>query len=263
MDRKTTFHRYFVRISYLGENFYGWQKEREEDPTIEGSIQDALETILRFPCPIIGCGRTDAGVHAKNYIFHFDSEAEVDLIIKKNLNGILDDRIVVHDIREVQPDSHARFSAISRQYEYRLLAERNPFLRSTTFVLNEFNKLDLSLLHKSAEIIKNYEDFTTFCKSDTDVATKLCQIHESQWLEKEGELIYRIQANRFLRGMVRLIVGMCLSVALGKIELDEVEQALKSKQILSKNWSVPAHGLMLKNIEYEKNIYLTTKEYNG
>jgi tRNA pseudouridine38-40 synthase len=247
-------HKYFVRLSYLGKGFHGWQRQKADDPTIEGTIQHALEIVLREPCPIVGCGRTDSGVHAKNYMLHFESETPINISIKKNLNAILDERIVIHEMFEVDSKAHARFSAVSRSYEYVVLSEKDPFRTDTAFLLHEYHRLNLTSLKQAADLILQYEDFSTFCKSDTDVATKICKIHESRWTESDVSLTYHITANRFLRGMVRLIVGMCLSVALDKVDIKEVKVALKNKSILAKNWSVPAHGLMLKDIKYPPEL---------
>ena len=153
---------------------------------------------------------------------------------------------------------HHIFSAISRSYEYVILGEKDPFRNDMAFLMHEFHKLNVPKLNEAASLIRNYRDFSTFCKSDTDVATKICEIQRSSWTISDNELVYHIQANRFLRGMVRLIVGMCLSVALGKINLSEVTDALESRRILTKNWSVPAKGLVLKDIKYPKEIRINS-----
>jgi len=245
--------RFFGRCKYNGTTFHGWQSQKNDPLTIQYQIENALSMVLRNPTPIVGCGRTDAGVHSSEYFFHFDAEIEVDYLetLLFKANSILPFTIVINRFYQVADDAHARYDATRRAYTYYVVNQRDPFRQHTTFFYANCQKIDVDLLQKAAQLLLNFEDFTPFCKSGSNVKHKRCTIYKSEWKQTETGFIYHVEANRFLRGMIRLIVGMCINVAIGKIRIIEVEEALKDQQRLTLDWSVPATGLFLSKIDYE------------
>lgn len=243
--------RYFLRLAYNGTNFSGWQRQ-PNNPTVQQILEESFSTILRSRIEITGCGRTDAGVHASSYIAHFDFDGEFPPGFKNRINRFLPKDIAVHEITEVHDDAHARFNAVRRSYEYHIVFEKNPFLTETALAVNYGDKLDFEKMQEAAKLLLNYEDFFTFCKTNHDAKTTLCDLMRSEWVQVDGgkKWIFHISANRFLRGMVRLIVGMCLNVAEGKIDLETVREAMENKTQLKRAESAPAHGLFLTKIEY-------------
>ena len=240
--------RFFVKIAYRGTSFAGWQSQQSGVHTIQETIEQGLSRISGSSKSIIGCGRTDTGVHASEYYFHVDSE--MDLAGKEfQLNAVCGHEIAIKKIIRVHDDAHARFDATMRAYEYHMHTYKDPFLRGLSFHFKD--QFDFDLCKEAAQLILNFQDFTTFCKSNSDVNHKRCTLHISEWEEiNPGQYVYKISANRFLRGMVRLIVGMCLNVGKGKLSLEEVRDALERKSILNQAWSVPAQGLYLSKITY-------------
>jgi tRNA pseudouridine38-40 synthase len=253
--------RYFARIKYKGTNFHGWQSQKNTPETIQGKIEAALAIFLPEKPEILGCGRTDTGVHASDYIFHFDVQDYDHKLIKYKLNSILPNSIVVDELIPVHNDAHSRFDATLRAYEYHLLERQDPFREFTSYHLPTLNRFSFEDFQKAAELITHYEDFEAFCKNGSDEKTKKCTIYKSEWKKTDNGFIYQIEANRFLRGMIRMIVGMCINVAKGQITLEDVKYALDNRTRLIKDWSVPARGLFLSKIEYpyikpNKNIEL-------
>jgi len=242
--------RYFVRCQYNGTRYHGWQAQKNTPETIQGHIERALAVFLGSNPEIVGCGRTDAGVHASEYYFHFDAE-EFDLgLMKYKLNSILPFAIVVLDVLRVHEDAHARYDAFRRGYEYHIVGQRDPFREDTTHRFPQLEKLDLDKLQAAAQLMMDYEDFEAFCKNGSDEKHKKCTMYRSEWEFSEGGMIYYVEANRFLRGMIRLTVGMCLNVARGQVDIDDVKRALDRNERLGKDWSVSAKGLFLSKIEY-------------
>ena len=244
--------RYFLHLCYDGTNYAGWQIQPNVS-TVQGEIEQALNTILREPISIIGCGRTDKGVHATKYFAHFDCvkiEDEGNFLYK--LNGVLPNDIACKSIIEVDENSHARFDASIRAYTYSLHFKKDPFNRRFSTFYPQGYKLDEALLHQCAEDLLHRTDFSSFCKAHTDNVTNLCTIHESKWHmdAPNGVLRYKISANRFLRGMVRLIVGSALNVALGKISYEDYMRHIVSGTRSDKMSSAPANGLALSNVTY-------------
>lgn len=243
--------RYFIKLSYLGTAYNGWQRQPQtHTSTIQQMVEDTLSVFLSFPVTLTGCGRTDAGVHARDYIAHWDTPESVDteqVIFKAN--KMLPPDIAIHDIFRVRNEAHARFDALSRSYEYKLHIRKNPFAQQSFHFT--YGTPDMDLLNKASGLLRRYQDFYTFCKEHTDVKTTLCQISSCQWTEKDGQYLFRITSDRFLRGMIRLIVGMCLDVSRKKLSLEEVEDAMNRKVRLTKNWSAPAEGLTLCDIRYD------------
>mgnify|MGYP002400442411 FL=1 len=243
--------RYFIRLSYCGTAYNGWQNQPHAGTTtIQSVIENALFTFLRQKVDITGCGRTDKGVHARDYIAHFDIAPldEIPTLIFR-LNKLLPIDIAVHDIIQVTEDAHARFDATSRSYEYHLHTEKSPFdIHSFYYTYDTPN---IEILNEVAELMLDHVDFTTFCKFHTDVKTMNCHITESRWEKIGNQYIYRIKADRFLRGMIRLIVGVCLQVSRGKLTIEEVKTAMSEKRRTGQDWSVPAEGLFLCDIKYQ------------
>lgn len=251
--------RYFIRLSYRGTKYNGWQIQ-PNDPSIQETIQEGLTKILRTPIEITGCGRTDAGVHAKGYVAHFEVDAsalerfgaEPSKDLLKRLNLYLPSDIVISSISEVAAAAHARFDANHRAYEYHIIFSKNPFETDTVYQFPFKQDLDFERLQAAAQLLLNYDHFFPFCKTNTQVKTMRCQLFRSEWvLNLEADrMVFHIAANRFLRGMVRLIVGMCLNVATGKVSLDAVKNALEEQTRLPKSLSVPPNGLFLVDIRY-------------
>lgn len=250
--------RFFLQFSYNGTRFNGYQKQPNAI-TIQESIEKALSTLARKNIEIVGCGRTDAGVHAKNYFAHFDMDEHMEWQntekhrqIILSLNALIKPDIVVHKIYTVPECAHARFDATSRTYYYYLDLERSPFNHETAVFVPYIQQANFDLMQQAAAILMQYQDFQTFCKTETDVNTYICHLTQSFWTfdKEKKQLVYTITANRFLRGMIRLIVGMCLQVGTGKMTLHELKYAMENKLPLKKAYSAPAHGLYLTDIKY-------------
>ena len=245
-----TTKRYCAKMMYLGHNYSGYQKQNEVN-TIQGSIEDALKTVFRHDVEIVGCGRTDTGVSAKEYYFHFDTDFDNPLEKLFSINGILGTDIVIQSISPVSLSFHARYDATLRGYEYHVHTQRNPFLQDSSFFLPlGLKSMNYERIEEAARLILNFNDFYTFCKTNSDVNSTLCTLSKSEWEIGKDRMTYIIQGNRFLRGMVRLIVGSLLNIGLGKLSIDDLEKALKNKTRLDQSWSVPAHGLYLNLVKY-------------
>ena len=246
--------RYFLEISYNGSTFHGWQIQPNAI-SVQETIENALKTLLKEEIKIVGAGRTDTGVHAKHMCAHFDYSKEFELgELKDNLNSFLNQEIYIKDIYRVDKEAHARFSATSREYEYYISLVKDVFNYKTSHLIQQ--DLNIKKMNQAISIIKDYEDFEAFSKSKTDVKTYLCNIISCSIIEKENMLIFRIKANRFLRNMVRAIVGTILEVGLGKISPEEVQNIIKSKDRSKAGPSMPAHALFLTKIKYSSNIKL-------
>ncbi len=246
-------HKYFLEVAYRGTSFHGWQIQ-ENANSIQAVLQNALSTLIRIPIDIIGCGRTDTGVHAMQHYSHFVvdelSNVEFDESFIHHMNSILPGDIVVKRIVPVSLKAHARFDAISRTYEYRLYFKKNPFLKGlATFCPYWPN---IKAMQEASQIFPQYTDFSCFSKSNTQVKTNLCKIIYSQWQwdEKNEILIFEISADRFLRNMVRAIVGTLLEIGWGTISLLDLRNILESKNRNKAGASVSPDGLYLKKVEY-------------
>jgi len=245
--------RYFVTFSYFGSAYHGWQSQPNAS-TVQQQMETVFSTLLRENISLVAAGRTDAGVHAKKMVAHFDVEQPLDTsdaVLK--LNSFLPEDIGIEDIFEVSKDAHARFSAIARTYEYWIVRQKNPFYKDTAHYLRQ--TIDLRAMNAAAELLLQYEDFECFSKSRTDVRTYNCQISKSVWVADADKLVFTITADRFLRNMVRAIVGTLLEVGKGKIGLEDVKTIIKSKDRNQAGASVPAKGLYLTLVEYPKNIF--------
>lgn len=242
--------RYFAELAYNGTNYSGWQRQ-PNNMTVQEQIETSMALIARQPVEIMGCGRTDSGVHASQYFIHFDFEGELPNAFMLRLNRVLPKDIAFRRIFEVASDAHTRFDAYSRSYEYHMDFRKNPFLQKTIYFYNLAEKPDFDKMQEAAALLLEYKEFGTFCKANHDAKTMICEMTRSEW-EKIDEYhwVYHVTANRFLRGMVRLIVGMCLNVGRGKNTLEDVRKALDEQVQLKKSLSVNAEGLFLTNIKY-------------
>jgi tRNA pseudouridine38-40 synthase len=245
--------RYFIELSFNGKNFHGWQNQ-PNTVTVQDTLENALSTILREQLSIVGAGRTDAGVHAKQMIAHADIDELIDaeeLIFK--LNSFLSKDISIHKIYRVNPEAHARFDAIQRTYQYKITGKKDPFLNGYAHYLHHLP--DINLLNEASNILLDYNEFQCFSRTKTDVKTYHCTIKNAAWTLKGNLLIFTITANRFLRNMVRAIVGTLLEVGYGTISIEELHAIIQSKDRNQAGTSVPAHGLYLAEVRYPKEIF--------
>lgn len=242
--------RYFINLAYNGTNYHGWQYQPDTKFTVQQALQDNLSMVLRAPVKITGAGRTDAGVHAVQQFAHFDSDKEIDRErLAYNLNACLPKDIAVKNIIPVHDDAHARFDARKRTYEYHIHQYKNPFLENLSF--QYLHRLDIEKMNIAAQILFDHSDFECFSKVKTDVNTFICRIFESRWTEADGKLTFTISADRFLRNMVRAIVGTLIDVGLQRVSIEQFNDIIKSKNRCKAGFSVPAHGLYLTKIEYD------------
>lgn len=243
--------RYFVQLSYNGGAYHGWQIQ-PSGITVQKELNKAFATILRNPdISLTGAGRTDAGVHAKMMVAHFDLEAPLTTDLDKlvaNLNSLLPFDIAIQKIWAVEPDMHARFSAKMRTYKYYLTLKKNPF--TPALVTRIIGDLDFEEMNKAAKCLLNYSDFTSFSKLHTDTKTNNCFITEAYWQEEEDMWVFTISADRFLRNMVRAIVGTLLEVGRGKMSVQHFCEIIEKKDRCSAGTSAPPQGLYLYKIEY-------------
>ena len=245
--------RYFIDISYDGSNYHGWQIQPNAD-TVQHQINLAFSTILNEEINVLGAGRTDTGVHAKKMIAHFDTNQTIDFEkFKYRINGFLKNDISLNDIYKVKEDAHARFSAISRTYEYRVSRTKNPFSVNSYFLLRD---LDFQSMKKACKFLHGSHDYTSFAKLHSENYTNNCEVYIANWKEDETSLVFTIKANRFLRNMVRAIVGTLIEIGAGKISFSDIETILMSKDRAKAGYSVPANGLSLIDVEYPKEILI-------
>jgi tRNA pseudouridine38-40 synthase len=241
--------RYFFEISYCGTSFYGWQRQKGQI-----SVQEAIEVELQklFQSElieIVGCGRTDTGVHAKQYFFHLDLNQEIDTNhIQFKLNRMLPASISIQHVFIVNEDLHARFSATNRTYRYFIHQVKNPFLAGVSTYFPQ--KLNVSKMESACNYLMGKQDFTSFAKLHTDVKTHICTINKAEWFNENDQLVFEISADRFLRNMVRSVVGTLLDVGTGKLEAEDLKKIIESKNRGAASKSVSADGLFLWKIEY-------------
>ena len=234
--------RYFIELSYKGTNYHGWQIQPDAS-SVQEEITKALATILQEKILLVGAGRTDAGVHASQMFAHVDTVKKLTDDYVHKLNAILPNDIVIKSIKEVSDETHARFDAVSRTYEYRILLGRDPFLLETTWQLHQKN-LQIEKMNEAANLLFKYEDFESFSKVKTDVNTFNCTIMKAVWTLEDKHLIFHIKANRFLRNMVRAIVGTLIEVGLGKKTIEDFRNIIESKKRSEAGLSVPALSLI-------------------
>ncbi len=244
--------RYFIELAYNGKNYHGWQIQPDAI-TVQGVLEKALSTLLRKEIQIVGAGRTDAGVHAKQLFAHFDFEVIEDLSeFQFKLNSFLPKDISIQNIFSVKEDTHARFNAVEREYEYIVSLQKNPFSEDFAHLIHHHPNLEL--MNEAANELLNYKDFQCFSRSNTDVKTYNCAIKKAFWKEENSQLIFTISADRFLRNMVRAIVGTLLDVGFEKTSLEEFHEIIKSKNRSKAGTSAPAKGLYLIKVIYPESI---------
>lgn len=241
--------RYFIKLAYNGTNYHGWQYQPNAS-SVQETMNKAVSTILNTEINLMGAGRTDTGVHAKEMYAHFDFKKsfEIESVIHK-LNSFLPKDITIYDIIPVPAAAHTRFDAVKRTYEYHINTFKDPFLQEQSWYFHQH--LDIDLMNQAAQLLFDHTDFQCFSKVNTDVNTYDCTISEAHWSKENEKLIFTISANRFLRNMVRAIVGTLINIGLHKITLTDFDAIIKSKNRDKAGFSVPAHGLYLTKIEYD------------
>ena len=246
-----TKNRTFVKLAYNGNAYSGWQIQPNA-MTVQGKLQEVLSTLYQSSITLTGCGRTDSGVHASMFFAHVDLPDKFSLPdLHFKLNGILPADIVILDIRSIHDEAHTRFDADARSYVYKMVFQKDPFRHGQVYLFDQATKPDFELTQKAAGALLEYGEFFTFCKTHSENDTYKCDLRRSEWQAvSEGEWHYHVTADRFLRGMVRMIVGMCLNVGMGRMQLEEVRLALDNQERLARAWSVPASGLFLSEISY-------------
>lgn len=247
---QTDNQRFMVRCSYNGTRYHGWQAQPDVAKTIQGEIESILSKLHQDDIAIVGCGRTDAGVHARDYVFHFDSPIADEQLFLYKLNRMSKDDLLFREVTTVSSDFHARFDAQSRSYQYIVLGFLDPFRQETSYYFPQFKDIDQGVLREVASLFVGEHDFSTFCKTHTDVSHKWCTVTSCTWTFDDSQYTFDITANRFLRGMIRLMVGVSLRAAIGMIPVSDIEKAFASKERITQDWSAPAKGLFLDHIIY-------------
>ena len=250
-----------MRLAFNGTPFFGWQIQ-PKDVSVQEVIENALTLLLQKPSAedgqreriaITGCGRTDTGVHARDFMAHFDFPEELDdnrrLQLVNKLNSFLPKEIVIYSIEPVADDAHARFDALDRTYRYYVNIRKDAF--NFPYAHRVFEKLDVDRMNEAAQLLLKNEDFTSFSKVHTQVNNMRCHVTHAQWVERDGQLVFEITANRFLRNMVRAIVGTLLLVGKGKISVQDFQDIIEQKDRCKAGDSAPAHALFLENVRYE------------
>ncbi len=251
--------RYFIQLSYQGTGYHGWQIQPNA-VSVQEVLEDCLSKILKQKTKLTGAGRTDSGVHADNYVAHFNCEECADDRLNSlvyHCNGILPSDIVIHSIFPVGPDDHARFSALSRTYEYHISRVKDPFRKDFEHYYRP--PLDIDAMNRACEILFKHSDFTSFSKLHSDTETNNCKIYEARWdsINNGNKLVFTIRADRFLRNMVRAITGTLLQVGRARITPDDFNEIIIKKDRSASGPSAPAKGLILVNIEYPEELKRT------
>jgi len=245
--------RYFLYFSFNGAAFSGWQIQ-PRDPSVQQWISNAVSWTIGETVEVVGCGRTDAGVHASGFYGHFDCSkaiTETNAFLTK-VNKLLNESILVYGVWQVDEKTHARYSAFSRTYHYYLLVEKDPF--QLPFAWYYRFPLDVDRMNRAASIMLNHQDFKCFCKANAGLDHYLCTVTKAEWVVEKGRLVFVISANRFLRNMVRAVVGTLLEVGRHRMSLEEFQKVLEAGTRSDAGMSVPAHGLFLKNILYPEGV---------
>lgn len=243
--------RYFLEVSYNGSNYSGFQKQKNAN-SIQTEIEKVLMILQKQVIELTGSSRTDAGVHALQNYFHFNFDGDIYPQFVYKMNALLPADIVVKHLTKVADDAHCRFDAVSRAYRYHIYNKKNPFLKDRAFYYPF--ALNIEMLKKAADMMCEFNDFTTFSKRNTQVRSFVCNIQESRWIEEKDVLVYYVKANRFLRGMVRGLTGTMLQVGRGKISLDDLHNIINARDCSKANFSVPSKGLFLMNVSYPPSV---------
>jgi len=250
--------RYFIQLSYNGTAYHGWQVQENTPDTVQQVINETLSKILNEPIAVTGCGRTDTGVHAKDFYAHFDCtkeglEANAEKWMHK-FNAVLPHDIAISSVLAVHAQASSRFDAVRRTYQYIMINKKDPFMIDGAYYL--FGNMDLVKMNEAAKKLFDYTDFSCFSKSNTQTFTNNCKVTQAEWKEVEGRLVFTISADRFLRNMVRAIVGTLLEVGTGKLSVDGFKEVIESKNRSNAGFSVPACGLYLTKVEYPQNYFM-------
>lgn len=246
--------RYFFEIAYNGTNYHGWQRQKNAI-SVQEVVENSLSMIIREEIVISGSGRTDTGVHCEQQYFHADIENSFDLNgLKYQLNSYLPPDISIRSIRRVTDDAHARFTAISRSYEYRITTEKSPFLQNLSYFYPK--SLNIQTMNEAATLLIGKQDFEAFSKVKTDVNNFVCEITAAEWVKEKDVYIFKITANRFLRGMVRAIVGTLLNAGKDKMQPEKFQSIIAGKDRKEAGSSAPACGLFLTEVAYPQEIFL-------
>lgn len=249
--------RYFIHIAYNGASYNGWQTQPGL-PTVQQTLETTLGILLRQPVAVVGCGRTDTGVHASDFYAHFDVKEDGEKCVMDStglvfkLNNMLPPDIAVYDLYEVAPNAHARFDAVARTYQYHVSDRRLPF-RQGQYCRIWFRP-DLDRMNEAARVLMEYDDFTSFAKLHTQVKTNICHLSEAHWDTVGDEWVFTIRSNRFLRNMVRSVTGTLLDVGRGKLSIDGLREIIEKKDRCAAGVSMPACGLFLTKVEYPSGL---------
>jgi tRNA pseudouridine38-40 synthase len=246
--------RYFLHLCYKGTHYNGWQVQPGK-PTVQGCIENSLSVLCRKEISVTGCGRTDSGVHARNFYAHFDIDTPLKFDSEQflyKLNCLLPNDIKILGLYQVKPESHARFDAVCRHYKYYICQQKEIF--TSDYVWQFYKKLDIAKMNQAASMLLNYSDFTSFSKLHTNVKTNNCKIIYANWAFEQNMLVFSIAADRFLRNMVRSIVGTLIEVGVNKITIDDFCKVIELKNRTKAGTSVPASGLFLEKVEYPYQI---------
>jgi tRNA pseudouridine38-40 synthase len=247
--------RYFIKLSFDGTRYCGWQIQ-ENAASVQETLDKALSTLLREPICTVGAGRTDTGVHARKFYAHFDTSAILDdehlaLTVYK-LNRILPPDIAIQGIFPVNPDAHARFDAKSRTYQYYMCTQKDPFCHGKAWLMEP--KLDIPTMQQAADMLPEFDDFSSFAKSNTQTKTNRCKVFHAKWTKQGHLLVFEIKADRFLRNMVRAITGTLVDIGLGKIDLNDFAGIIEAQDRRKAGYSAPGYGLYLVDIEYPEEL---------
>ena len=245
--------RYIIQLAYNGTNYHGWQMQ-ENAHTVQAELTDKISLLIQEKVSIVGCGRTDTGVHARDFYAHFDAAKEFKLSLKDltyKLNSFLPADIVIYKISEVTIDFHARFSAISRTYRYYITERKDPFNQKTSWLFN--GELDIEAMNSACGYLLDYTDFTSFSKLHTQTATNNCDIRFAKFEYMDSKIVFTIKADRFLRNMVRAIVGTLVEIGKGKLSPKDLKSIIEAKDRGKAGFSAPAQGLFLEKVTYLNN----------
>ncbi len=251
-------YRYFIRMAYMGTEFNGWQVQAGS-PSIQQTVEHALSLLLREQVRVTGAGRTDTGVHAKEFYAHFDSlhdpVALRDLQMVYRLNRILPGSIAIYELFPVHQKAHARFSAIERTYQYTICTRKDPFYADRSWLFER--ALNMETVREATALLPGYNDFTSFAKTNSQVKTTICTVREAMWESVGHLLLFRISADRFLRNMVRAITGSLVDVGLGKLGVGDFREIIEARDRRRSGYSAPARGLVLERVTYPEGLFMT------
>lgn len=253
--------RYFIRLAYKGTAYQGWQAQPHTTLTVQEQLNEKMSMILREPIEVVGCGRTDSGVHARDYFAHFDSEkfdAESNSDFVYHLNRVLPKDIAVKKIYLMEENAHARFDAVARTYEYHLITGKDAFNDHQAWEIRDMP--DVRAMNTAADMLLEYDDFAAFCKVGSDQKTTKCKLTEAWWMRHGDYIVFTITADRFLRNMVRAVVGTLMDVGRGKIAAEDIHAIVRSGDRSEAGQSVPAHGLYLTRIVYPDQYKVNEEE---